>query len=104
MVDNERMNTTHQPTTWTRLRDGSWGIKGDARRIVKGASELVASRDGRTEKVHVGRVVWTDGTTTIAAAAKPTTSTRRGGNGQCMCGSHNRRDYRCADCGAQIFD
>jgi hypothetical protein len=64
--------------TWTRLNDGSWGLRGPSTHLKKGAVVEVASKDGRTTQVIVARIVrWLDGTTVIAEAAPLGTKVRR---------------------------
>jgi hypothetical protein len=49
--------------TFTKLRDGSWGLRGMG--LQQGDSVLVSRRDGSRTKMEVGRIVWKgpDGTT-----------------------------------------
>ena len=44
-------------TTWTKLRDGSWGLRA-TEALVEGATIVVAKKDGSTSTVKVGRAVW----------------------------------------------
>jgi hypothetical protein len=50
--------------SWTKLRDGSWGIKGAG--LTAGSTQRVAKRNGEVSLVTVDRVLWTDGTVAIA--------------------------------------
>jgi len=43
-------------TTWTKLRDGSWGLRGEG--LVPGSRVTVTRKDGTTSTVTVGDVVW----------------------------------------------
>jgi len=51
------------PATFTKLRDGSWGLRG--MNLQQGDSVLVSRKDGSKTKMEVGRIVWKgpDGTT-----------------------------------------
>ena len=53
LVETRPLNTV----TWTRLRDGSWGLRSEAV-LVPGDIVWVASKDGRKSKVTVGQQVW----------------------------------------------
>lgn len=102
-------NTT---ATYTKLRDGSWGIRGA--RLTAGASVTVTKRDGTAKVETVGRILWTgpDGTclATITASTITTASApRRSGSGRCRgCGGPivNARHHRAMDgyCGSCAFD
>ena len=56
-------------TTFTKLRNGSWGIKGDASRIVDGGLANVYKKDHTTKTVRVEKVIWTNGSIAIASIA-----------------------------------
>lgn len=68
-MDGE-IGTTVAPlrATWTRLRVGGWGLRIDGAART-GDTVIAARRDGSTEPHVVGRIVWTDGTATIATSA-----------------------------------
>lgn len=75
------MATATAGVTYTKLRDGSWGLRGPAAALKPGASVTVAKRSGETKTETVGRVLWTgDGVamTTIAGGSAPA---RTGGTG-----------------------
>lgn len=55
-----------QSVTWHRLRGGEWGIKGPAAMLRPGRTVDVVKRDDTISPRTVARIVWTDGTTTIA--------------------------------------
>jgi hypothetical protein len=42
--------------TWTRLRDGSWGVRGE--NLVPGNPVVVTRKDGTRSTVTVGEIVW----------------------------------------------
>lgn len=44
--------------TFTKLRSGQWGIKGDAAAAVVGARVPVMKKSGRTSEVEIARVLW----------------------------------------------
>lgn len=96
-------------TTYSKLRDGSWGLRGVG--LTAGETVTVTRRDGQTKTETVGRVLWTgpDGTTlaTVASGRSP----QRGGSGRgrrgtwtgCRCGSIEARP-RDSDCAQCAFD
>ena len=51
---------------FTRLRNGSWGVRGPAEDVYEGNEVTVVRRDGGSVAVTVGRIVWTDGVVTLA--------------------------------------
>jgi hypothetical protein len=44
-------------TTWTKLKDGSWGLRSTSP-LNEGATVIVSKRDGTTSSVFVGSKVW----------------------------------------------
>lgn len=44
---------------YSKLRDGSWGIRGPASLVVEGQVVRVVTRNGKARRVTVGRVMWT---------------------------------------------
>jgi len=80
--------------TYTKLRDGSWGIKTTAATVRPGAQFVVRKQSGETKTETVGKVVWSgDGVTICSIASssaqrKPTSSISRPG-----------RRYECEECG-----
>lgn len=73
--------------TWTKLRDGSWGVRGKG--LATGEETIVEKRDGSRQAVIVGRILWTgDDGTQIATAARSVAS---------VVGSGHRSGRRC-DC------
>lgn len=73
-------------TTWARLKDGSWGLRGH--RLASGDEVDVVRKDGTQARVLVGEVVWRDphDGTTLATVAQIKGSTR-GGTGRKSRGS-----------------
>ena len=59
-------------TTYAKLKDGSWGIRGSG--LTPGASVTVTKRDGSTKTETVGAVLWTapDGSVALASIAART--------------------------------
>jgi len=43
-------------TSFAKLRDGSWGLRGNG--LQEGARVMVSKRDGSARHVTVGRIVW----------------------------------------------
>ena len=86
-------------TTYTKLRDGSWGVRGTG--LVAGARTSVIKRDGSSKTETVGRVLWTgpDGVSiaTVEQQAKDSgaASTRS---------RSSRSGGRCRSCGGPIVD
>ncbi len=77
---------------YRRLRSGAWGVAGPADIVREGESVTVSKRDASTKVEQVGTVVWTDGSTAIAAIASAghrpaskTASSRRGSSGRGRC-------------------
>lgn len=107
------MNTTTQTVTatWTKLRDGSWGVRvaGPAR---AGERLTVTKRDGSSSLVTLGEVAWTDGAVSLCRVAadltartprgaRRTTAARtRGTWTGCSCGSVEEyaRESDCRSC------
>lgn len=54
--------TATRTNTWTKLRNGQWGIKG--RNLSAGQVAFVTKRSGERKQVRVDRIIWTgdDGT------------------------------------------
>jgi hypothetical protein len=74
------MMTTTQTTaatltaTWTRLRDGSWGLRVASEDVRSGETVTATRSNGSTSREIVGRIVWSgQGATicTIGQAAAP---------------------------------
>ena len=72
------MSITATATTFTRLRNGSWGVKGTG--LAAGRIVGVAKRDGSHSNVTIDKVIWTDGKVQIASikqsANRTATATR----------------------------
>lgn len=96
-----------QAATYTKLRDGSWGIRiGDAEGQVRaGAEVLVRKMSGETRTETVERVVWSEARVSICSIARRQPSPARsqyGGRGYaartgCACGSLEGK-IRASDC------
>ena len=105
------MSITATATTFTKLRNGSWGVKGTG--LAAGRIVGVAKRDGSISNVTIDKVIWTDGKVQIASikqGAGRTASThaaRPAGHACECCGApraHYARDlsgiggYACRSC------
>lgn len=53
--------------TFTRLRDKSWGIRGAAAEVTRGAILTVTNSANVTSRVRVERIIWTDRAVSIAS-------------------------------------
>ena len=88
------MSTT--TTTYTKLKDGSWGIRvpGQAR---KGQEYSVSKRDGTSKRETIRAVLWTgtdkSGATVSLCAIGTSRGTSVGGG-----------DRRCKSCGGPVVD
>ena len=71
------MNSTQTTATYTKLRDGSWGIRiaGVVAPTV-GATVTVAKRSGETKREIVGRVVWQGADAVLCTIASSTPAPR----------------------------
>lgn len=56
-------------TTYTKLRDGAWGIRATGP-IVAGQQVQVTTRDGRVKTETVGTIVWQSNGATVATTAR----------------------------------
>lgn len=83
--------------TWTKLRDGSWGIKGPKTEIAAGARVQVQKKDGEIQTVTIAKVVWSGDDVAIASIVA---ERREGGNG----GGANAGGKTCADCGKRLVN
>lgn len=66
-----------QTATYTKLRDGSWGIRVASGNIKMGAAVLVRKQSGETKTETVRQVIWHDANTSICSierAAAPRTN------------------------------
>lgn len=61
--------TNTMTATYTKLRDGSWGVRA-AGKVVAGQTITVAKRDGSTKTETVDRVLWSGDGVTLASIAK----------------------------------
>lgn len=103
-------------TTFTKLRDGTWGLR-STDRLTAGQEVLVEKRDGTTQTAMVGRVLWSGDGVTLASIAddgsREKASNARGGrrsHGGSICAACGRsgadtedledglvKHYRCCD-------
>lgn len=94
-------------TTYTKLRDGSWGLRGSATDLQPGMPVRVEKRDGSIREEIIGAVLWTgedvaSNRISLAriASSAPRTRRERGTWTGCSCGSieEYERDGDCASC------
>jgi hypothetical protein len=73
------MSTATNRITFTKLRDGSWGLRGLG--LVAGTTVTVTKRSGQTKRETVGRVMWTgDDGLSIASIASARRASRSYGS------------------------
>lgn len=96
-------------TTYTKLRSGSWGVR-STERLSAGQRVTVTKKDGTTKVETIDRVIWTDGTVSLASIAQSDSSSRsshrRSGCG-CDCEDCSHRcqcDPHCVCRGGNIYD
>jgi hypothetical protein len=95
-------------TTYTKLRSGSWGVR-STERLVPGQRVTVTKKDGTTKAETIERVIWTDGTVSLASIAQSDSaspSRKRSGCG-CDCEDCSYRcqcDPHCVCRGGNIYD
>lgn len=92
------MNATATYATYTKLRNGSWGIKGSG--LKPGREVTVRKRNGELHEVTVGRIVWRGDGVMIASIEEPSTRHQRGYR-------RPRAEIRngfCMGCGAEDWD
>lgn len=98
------MTTTTQTSSFTKLRNGSWGIKGYG--LKAGQQATVCKRSGEQSTVTVDRVLWTgdDGLQIASIRREQSTRTHR------QARSNNwsvRRQFVngiCQMCGCESWD
>lgn len=78
-------------TTYTKLRDGSWGLRiNNNAHVVAGQTVTVTKKSGETKVEQVGRVLWSGDGVTLATILTGSSvrgsSTKRTWTG-CSCGS-----------------
>lgn len=96
-------------TTYTKLRNGSWGIRAEGR-LQPGGTVTVTTKAGVSKTETVGKVIWTDGKITLASVRQSGSTAPRSGNGKsrgtwtgCSCGSVEEYE-RASDCASCQFD
>ena len=57
--------------TFSKLKDGSWGLRGPVSEIVSGVVVTTVRKDGKTAPQTVGKVIWTDGAFALATIGAP---------------------------------
>ena len=66
--------------TWSKLKDGSWGVRGEA--LLPGSSVTVTRKDGSKSVVVVGSIVWADPNSTLVLATVETAPSKPKSNPQ----------------------
>lgn len=81
-------------TTYTKLRDGNWGLRG--KNLSAGQTVSVTKRDGARKTETVGKVLWrgNDGTCLATIA-----STSHAHSGHSHGSSRRGGRYECGECG-----
>lgn len=71
------MSTTTNEINYTKLKDGSWGLRGPG--LTEGTSVRVTKRSGQTKTETVGHVVWKGNGVSVAriASRNGSSSSRR---------------------------
>lgn len=90
--------------TYTKLRSGAWGLRVPGT-VAPGDTIAVTTRAGKTELRTVGRVVWSNDTTTLCTiagngggAARPARRRYAGSGRKCpQCGGHNPYGDPCSE-------
>lgn len=60
---------TQTRITYTKLRNGDWGLRGPTKDVQAGAAVTVTKRSGETKRETVGSVLWSDDKMAIASIA-----------------------------------
>ena len=98
--------------SYTKLKDGSWGIRGSLPAPVAGEVVTVAKKSGEIKQETVGRVLWT-GTdyqgrqSYLASIATASGSRKQSGGCDCDCDDCSRRCQCEAHCncrGGNVYD
>lgn len=88
--------------TYTKLKDGSWGVRINAGATVKsGQSVMVIKKDGSSKVETIKTVLWTgDGVSLCSIAQTAKNGSQAARPGTCVsCGeSCNPKYKRCLDC------
>lgn len=91
---------------YTKLRDGTWGVRGPEGDITTGERVEVTKRGGEIKTETIDRVIWRGNGLAIATLAKTRKKVRQASVGECRdCGCTEStcvRNGRCA--GGPSFD
>lgn len=94
--------------TYTKLRDGSWGIKLTGVSGTIPVSVLVTKRDGSTKQERIAKVLWRgDDAMICSLESKQKTHQNYGGTGYRMvkgCGACRQLGKMCKQCYFDEFD
>jgi len=85
---------TQTKITYTKLRDGSWGLRGPS--LTAGVTVAVSKKDGSQKHETVGRVIWQGDGVCLATIdscrdSSPRTSSRRPSSGRNVREVYRRR-------------
>lgn len=83
----------HSTATWTKLRNGSWGVKGAF--LSPNDSVVVVKRDGTRKAVVVDRIVWQGEDGACIASIRQASASRRPG----VTRNHRSSRFACDECG-----
>jgi hypothetical protein len=84
--------------TYTKLRDGTWGIRGeDIKRGTEGCTVVVTKRDGSEKPETIGKVLWRGNGVGIATIRRDNDQPRRRyANEECpVCGEYEAWESGC---------
>lgn len=79
-------------TTYTKLKDGSWGVRGPINEIVNHSSVVVTKKSGEQKSEDIEKILWTGNGIALASLVK------RGRDGEAIRTDEHRRPV-CSDCG-----
>lgn len=85
--------------TYSKLRDGSWGVRVTGTRPAEGAEIEVTKKDGTTNKAKVGKVLFSGDGFHLCSVAGGTSVTAGGRRKSRL----DREDERCDLCGANKY-
>lgn len=92
---------TMMTATYTKLRDGSWGLKVNGKAF-DGMDVIVTKKSGERVEENCGKVIWTDGQTSICRTfASECRSYQNRKNGRS--GGSSSGKFECQECGDYVF-
>ena len=100
------MSNITATATFTKLRNGSWGVKGHG--LMAGQVAFVAKRDGARKQVRIDKIIWTgeDGTQIASIVATDNHTQSRGQYQRSGYRPVHRqiRNWHCTSCGNEAWD